>query len=119
MKNNLLSRRNFLKLAALGAGATLLPMSQISALARPNAARALPLPDFPNSTRLGRVLVGKTEIKARPDSTSATVAELYEDAVVPWLREVTGTNPFRSKPQTGISGPRTYNEYKIMCRKRS
>lgn len=95
MKNNLLSRRNFLKLAALGAGATLLPMSQISALARPNAARALPLPDFPNSTRLGRVLVGKTEIKARPDSTSATVAELYEDAVVPWLREVTGTNPFR------------------------
>lgn len=94
MDSQILSRRNFLKLAALGAGAAVLPVSQLSAFARPNAARSL-LPDFPNSPRLGRVLVGKTEIKARPDSSSATVAELYEDAVVPWLREVSGTNPFR------------------------
>lgn len=95
MKNTVLSRRNFLKLAALGAGAAVLPVSQLSALARPKASQSLLLPDFPSSPRLGRVLVGKTEIKARPDSTSATVAELYEDAVVPWLREVTGTNPYR------------------------
>lgn len=89
------SRRDFLKLAAVGAGAAVLPVTQFSALARQKARRSLLLPDFPNAPRLGRVLVGKAEIKARPDSTSATVAELYENAVVPWLREVTGTNPYR------------------------
>ncbi|MCB9136643.1 MAG: twin-arginine translocation signal domain-containing protein [Anaerolineales bacterium] len=89
------SRRDFLKLATVGAGAAILPVSQFSVLARQKAMRSLLLPDFPNAPRLGRVLVGKAEVKARPDSTSATVAELYENAVVPWLREVTGSNPYR------------------------
>jgi len=48
------------------------------------------LPDFPDSERLGRVCVGKVDIKARPDGDSQTTSVLYSDAVVPWIREVVG-----------------------------
>jgi lipoprotein-anchoring transpeptidase ErfK/SrfK len=95
MKSLPVSRRDFLKLTALGVGAFILPITKISSTIRKKTLRSLYLPEFPNARRLGRVLVGKTEIKARPDSTSATVADLYENAVVPWLREVTGSNPYR------------------------
>jgi hypothetical protein len=91
MKNFSLSRREFLKVAAVGAGAAMLPGkllgaqpgSLLSAPARQKSLQSLLLQDFPNARRLGRVLVGKTEVKARPDNNSATVADLYENAVVP------------------------------------
>ena len=97
MKNTHLSRRDFLKLLGVGAlstGAITLPIPYFPVSARQKALRSL-LPDFPGAKRLGRVLVGKAEIKARPDVNSPTVAELYENAVVPWLREVTGSSPYR------------------------
>jgi lipoprotein-anchoring transpeptidase ErfK/SrfK len=50
----------------------------------------LSLAQFPEYGRLGRVSKGRVEVKARPDLDSATVKVLYEDAVVPWLREVLG-----------------------------
>ncbi len=50
---------------------------------------------FPEAERLGRVNVGKVERKISPDIDSQTVDVLYEDAVVPWLREVVGRNPYR------------------------
>jgi lipoprotein-anchoring transpeptidase ErfK/SrfK len=51
--------------------------------------------EFPDSELLGRVCVGKVDLKAQPDSTSATVDSFYEDRVVPWIREVVGYNPYR------------------------
>jgi hypothetical protein len=45
--------------------------------------------------RLGRVNAGMVELKKRPDPDSATLAAVYEDTVVPWLREVVGRRPFR------------------------
>jgi hypothetical protein len=48
------------------------------------------LDNFPNQERLGRVCVGRVEIKSRPDGNSQTVDVLYDDAVVPWLRETVG-----------------------------
>jgi lipoprotein-anchoring transpeptidase ErfK/SrfK len=75
-----LSRRSFLKLAALGLGSL--------SFNRLDAPRLLP--EFPNSERLGRVAVGLVELKMRPDPESQTLGVLYEDAVVPWLREVSG-----------------------------
>jgi hypothetical protein len=36
------------------------------------------------------------EIKERPDHSSDTVGVLYEDSVVPWLRETVGFRPFRN-----------------------
>ncbi len=85
-KNNLsrLSRRDFLKLAALSAGALAL---------RPLA--KLKLPKFPQAERLGRVTVGKVDVFARPDANSLIVGALYEDQVVPWIREFVGYMPGR------------------------
>lgn len=82
--NRPLSRRGFLKLASLSVGGlTLRTWGGLS-----------PLGDFPQSERLGRVCVGKVEVKARPSEESRTIAVLYEDAVVPWLREVVGRRPY-------------------------
>jgi hypothetical protein len=52
--------------------------------------------DFPASERLGRVNAGIVDIKLRPDIDSQTVATLYEDTVVTWLRELVGRNPNRT-----------------------
>jgi hypothetical protein len=71
-----LSRRDALKLAALGLGGYIL---------HPHG-----LGDFPQSEKLGRVCKGIAEIKLRPDGSSQTVGVIYDDAVVPWLREVVG-----------------------------
>ena len=49
--------------------------------------------DFPDAKRLGRVAVGSVELKVQPDSNSQTLGLLYEDAVLPWLGEVSGTSP--------------------------
>jgi hypothetical protein len=79
-----LSRRDFLKLAIVGLGTM--------------ALRRFPVPgllQFPEAEKLGRITVGKMDLKARPDENSQTVGALYEDAVIAWLREVVGPHPGR------------------------
>lgn len=74
---------------------------------------ATALPEFPAAEKLGRISVGMVEVKARPDPESATVVTLYEDAVLPWLKEWSGTRPayiFNNQrwvetPQGFIYGP--------------
>jgi len=78
-------RRDFLKLSMLGFGALGLLTTK----------RRLQFAEIPPSERLGRVTVGKVDLKARPDADSPTVGALFEDAVVPWLREVVGSRPLR------------------------
>jgi lipoprotein-anchoring transpeptidase ErfK/SrfK len=79
-----LSRRDFLKLAGLGLGT----------LALNPFRRVLPLADFPASERLGRNCTGgKVDIKSQPDVGSSTVKTVYEDTILPWLREVNALNP--------------------------
>jgi hypothetical protein len=80
-----LSRRDFLELGALGAGALAL---------RPFAKSALP--EFPQAERLGRVAVGKVDVYSRPDGGSQSIGALYEDQVVAWIREVVGSMPGRT-----------------------
>jgi lipoprotein-anchoring transpeptidase ErfK/SrfK len=81
-----LTRREFLQLSALGLVGLTLP----SLGARPA------WNEFPLGERLGRVCTGKWELKARPDSNSATVGVVMDDEVLPWLREVAGTySPYR------------------------
>jgi len=81
-----LSRRDFLKLSAAGLGGLALePWRRIFQLA-----------DFPQAEKLGRVCFGSIEIKAQPDYDGQTVGILYEDAVVPWIREVVGRWPWRN-----------------------
>jgi lipoprotein-anchoring transpeptidase ErfK/SrfK len=92
-----LSRRGFLKLASLGLGGLAL---------RP-LERLFRLPDFPQADRLGRANVGMVDLKARPDADSQTQKTLYEDSVVPRIREVVGTNPYRTS-QRYVETPEGY-----------
>lgn len=83
MNRKPINRRDFLKLAALGAGS--LSLSPYH--------RLFTLPDFPQMDLLGRAARGSLEVKARPDIDSETVGIIYEDQVTPWLREVVGLQP--------------------------
>jgi hypothetical protein len=83
MTRKQLSRRDFLKTAALSIGG----------LSLSSWGRFFALPEFPQSERLGRIAAGMVNLKARPDIDSQDVGVLYEDAVVPWLKEVVGPRP--------------------------
>ncbi len=81
-----LTRRDVLKLGLTAAGAWLLA---------PWLRRA-PQVTFPQAERLGRNAThGRIEVYPRPDATATPVDYLFEDAVVPWLREVVGYQPYR------------------------
>jgi lipoprotein-anchoring transpeptidase ErfK/SrfK len=88
-----LSRRDFLKLASIGIGGLAL-----RPLARPiNHLEKLGVaafqPDFPIAERLGRNCIdGAVNIMSRPDVGSSVVKTVYEDTVLPWLREVNADN---------------------------
>ncbi len=78
-----LTRRDFLKL--VGGSAGLLALRPFS--------RALPLPDFPQGTLLGRNCTGgKIAIQTTPNGNAPVVKEIYGDTpIVTWLREVVGS----------------------------
>lgn len=84
MHGHPLSRRNFIKLLGIGiTGLNLRPTKRFEQLV-----------EFPAYDRLGRVcIIGMVEIKAEPYEDAQTVGVLYEDAVVPWLREVVAKEP--------------------------
>ncbi|HEY6073027.1 MAG TPA: twin-arginine translocation signal domain-containing protein, partial [Anaerolineales bacterium] len=84
MKNSKFSRRDFLKLAGAVAGTL--------AVRPPKPGFQI---DFPDAERLGRVTVGKVDVFSRPDDGSQVLGALYEDNIVPWLREVVGPIPGR------------------------
>lgn len=94
---NSLPRRAFLKIAGLSLGS----------LALHPLERLFTLSDFPSADMLGRVNVGKVDLKTLPDANSQTLGVLYEDAVVPWLREVTGRNTYRTN-QRWVETPDGY-----------
>jgi lipoprotein-anchoring transpeptidase ErfK/SrfK len=65
--------------------------------------------DFPQAERLGRVCVGKIDVKAKPSFESSTVKVLYEDAVLPWVKEVIGApNLNRGKSRRWVETPDGY-----------
>lgn len=80
MQHTELSRRDFLKIAILSGGTLALrPLKQLIQT------------EFPQAEKLGRITVGKMDVYARPDSNSQIIGALYEDNVIPWLREVVGS----------------------------
>jgi lipoprotein-anchoring transpeptidase ErfK/SrfK len=94
MQNNHLSRRDFLKFSALGLGS----------LAFRPLAGLFPLVDFPKSERLGRVATSQTELKSQPDQNSHTLRMVYEDSVVPVLKEIVGPKPGRINQRWADTG---------------
>lgn len=87
--NKPLSRRDFLKMGALGlAGAALRPWQ--------NSFVGVDFPDHPHLARVAELFVN---VRAQPDINSALVTQLDEDEVVPWLREFIGgrnSMPYRT-----------------------
>jgi hypothetical protein len=96
------SRRDFLNTTGLAAAAAITPNTS-----------GLPLSDFPEAEKLGRIVVGIRrgrgiiDIKSRPDYGSANVGTYMEDDVIVCLREVVGTWPFRNV-QRWIETPEGY-----------
>jgi hypothetical protein len=94
-----LSRRDFLKLAGLGAGAMVIhPMT--SRWSVPRATQSLVLADFPKADLLGRNCTSDTSLQwggtvpvmTHPDVNSSKVRDAHRDEVFPWIREVSAEN---------------------------
>ena len=109
-----LSRRDFIKLAGLGLGAAALSSWTRRPAAAASAAR---LPDFPQSTLLGRNCTADTSLQwggtipihVRPDITSGTIRDAHRDEVFPWLREVSAeTVNFNNPNQRWVETPEGY-----------
>lgn len=98
MKNNL-TRRDMLKLGAMGLGVVAL---------NPFKGK-VPLAEFPDAPRLGRVAMGtwRPELKVKPSYDSEAVRPLYEDDVLVWEKEVIGSWPFRNN-QKWVQTPEGY-----------
>jgi lipoprotein-anchoring transpeptidase ErfK/SrfK len=84
MTHKRLSRKNFIKVVGTGfLGLSFFPRLEFSTKS-----------EFPNYERLGRVcIIGKVDIKSAPYEDSETIGVLYEDAVIPWLRDVVAKQP--------------------------
>jgi hypothetical protein len=72
-----MDRRGFLKAGGLAAAALALPAGQAWA-------------EADGDGRLGRIAVAQANVRARPDGESDAVGVLYQDSLIPWLREVSG-----------------------------
>ncbi|MFP3855423.1 MAG: L,D-transpeptidase [Anaerolineales bacterium] len=77
--------------AALKAGA-----GALAGLLLPRGLRKSYQQEFPEAARLGRIAVGKMDLKATPSVDSATVGSVYQDNVVPLLHSAVGWHPYRT-----------------------
>lgn len=97
------SRRDFLKLAGLGAGAL--------AFSRFQNAPRLPasLPQFPAGDLLGRVAVTpnfySTELKPGPNSNLPAIRNVAQDEVFVWQRQVAGTDAYGGVSKRWVETP--------------
>jgi lipoprotein-anchoring transpeptidase ErfK/SrfK len=84
MNNDALSRKEFIKILGLGLTSVgLKPILKFNGQIQ-----------FPDYDRLGRVcIIGRVDIKSAPYEGSQTVGVLYEDAVIPWLKEAVAKEP--------------------------
>jgi hypothetical protein len=78
-------RRDFIKLMGLSVGG----------FATRSMWPASILPEFPNGENLGRALSEGLRVHTRPTPDSSTVRQLVLDEIIPVLRTVVGSNPYR------------------------
>jgi hypothetical protein len=110
MRRGSLTRRDFLKLTGLGAGAlafrNLPHASRLPQFMEEGAAEKYLLPQFPEGDRLGRVAVTpnfySTELKAHPNGTDPAIRNVGQDEVVVWQRAVIGSTGFSGNSQTWV-----------------
>jgi lipoprotein-anchoring transpeptidase ErfK/SrfK len=94
-----MSRRNFLKQSLAVAGGFLI---------NPFEHWRQQTAEWPDAERLGRVCVGRLDLRQRPSANSPSVGVLYEDAIVVSLREVIGERPMGVFSKTWVETPDGY-----------
>ena len=95
-----ISRRSFLKLSLLSAGALAF---------RPWETSGFSLEDWPEGQLLGRnCMGGMINMRQKPSVNSAVVQTLYEDAVFEWGREVIGEAPSGVFSKRWVETPNGY-----------
>jgi hypothetical protein len=94
-----MNRRNFLQLAGLSTGMALL---------KPYIGWKFQAPAFPEAEKLGRICVGKVDMRSRPSVNAPSVGILYQDAVIVWLREVVGEAPLGRVSCRWVETPEGY-----------
>ncbi len=88
-----LSRRDFLKLAGLAVGALALRPVRLNTRALEALYTPKPLPEFPRSEIIGRVVTTDVALRSQPTNAfgeSNVIAKLEADQLVEWGREVVG-----------------------------
>ena len=58
--------------------------------------------------KMGRVAQGTVNIRMRPYEKSKVTSKIYDDAIVPWLREVVGESPGGYGPARWVETPEGY-----------
>ncbi len=79
-----ISRREFLQMSLLAAGALAMTPFRFT----PQASV-----EWSVGQKMGRVCLGKVNIRAKPDPDAEITKVIFDDAVVIWLREVIGASP--------------------------
>lgn len=107
MKFDSLSRRDFLKLAGLGASTLALnPCWSLRDFSVPVLAQ------FPAGNQLGRIAVQPdfyhTPLMSSPNANAAPIRNMNQDDVVVWLREVVGTTAVSSVSRRWVETPDGY-----------
>ena len=109
--NPKLTRRNLIQrgLVGLGAAVMLPTIRPLGFWLGTDLPSEHSVTDFPQADHLGRVCVGKIDMKLKPAFESATVKVLYEDAVLPWVKVVIGApNLNRGKSRRWVETPDGY-----------
>jgi lipoprotein-anchoring transpeptidase ErfK/SrfK len=79
-----MKRREFLKISVLAMGSMAFsPWNYWKQVAA----------QWPDAEKMGRVCLGKVSIRSKPDPDAPVVKEIFDDAIVVWLREVVGKSP--------------------------
>lgn len=79
-----ISRRDFLKVSVLAMGSlAMTPWKYWGQMSE----------QWPDGNKFGRVCQGKVSIRSKPDPNAPSVKDIYDDAIVVWLREVLGVSP--------------------------
>ncbi|MCD4752206.1 MAG: L,D-transpeptidase [Anaerolineaceae bacterium] len=98
-KQRKFTRRDFLQLSLMGVGAVAMtPFKSWDHLST----------EWSDAERLGRVCVGKLDIRLKPSINSQSVGILYEDMIVVWLREVIGEAPGLALGRRWVQIPEGY-----------
>ncbi|MHC1784824.1 MAG: L,D-transpeptidase family protein [Anaerolineaceae bacterium] len=98
-KNNI-SRRDFLKLSALGLGAAAFrPAAEIISTISTQVG---------SDGKIGRVCVGSVNLRMKPDADSASIKTLYEDHLIVWQRDVVGKLPSGLLNRKWVETPEGY-----------